>query len=155
MNLMTRFERWEPFEELNFLRNRLNRTFSRFGTENEEELMATQWAPPADVFETKDAVVVKTELPGVSEKDIVIQIDNGVLSVQGERMFDKEAGDKEYRRIERAYGKFVRYFNLTPGIETKDITASFDAGVLEIRIPKKEEAKPKTIKVDVRKKLTT
>ena len=155
MNLMNRFDRWEPFEELNVLRNRLDRALSRFGTEKEEELLAAQWMPVADVFETPDDVVVKVELPGVNEKDITVQIQGGVLSIEGERSFEKDTTNKEFRRIERAYGKFARYFNLTPNIEAKDINATFDSGLLEIRIPKKEEAKPKTIKLDVKKKLTT
>lgn len=156
MNLMTRFDRWEPFEELSVLRNRLNRALTRFGNEiDEEPFLTTSWTPLADVFETKDAVMIRAEVPGVTEKDIAIQLDNNILTVQGERKLEKETDDKEYRRIERAYGKFVRSFTLTPNVETKDITAVFDNGVLEIKIPKKEEAKPKSIKLEVKKRLTT
>ena len=154
MNLM-KIDRWDPFEELTLLRNRLNRAFSRFGDETGEELLTTRWTPAADVFETKDAIIVKTELPGVMEKDISVQIENGVLTIEGERNLEKETVEKEYKRIERSYGKFARFFTLTPNVETKDVTAVFDNGVLEVRIPKKEEAKPKTIKLEVKKRLSS
>jgi HSP20 family protein len=155
MNLINRFETWDPFEELNLVRNRLNRAMSRYSEPGEEFLSTAGWTPVADVVETKDSIIVKAELPGVDEKDISVQIENGVLTLQGERKMEKKTEEKDYRRIERSYGKFLRAFTLTPTVEPKDITAAFENGILEVRIPKKEEAKPKSIKVDVRKRLSS
>jgi HSP20 family protein len=154
MTFLTRFERWDPFEELQGLRDRLNRTLRPLGVEG-EEIRAGSWSPAADVFETSDALFIKTELPGVSEKDIRIEVENNVLTLTGERQFEKKTDDLEFRRIERSYGTFSRYFNLIGGLDTKNVTAVFDGGVLEIRIPKSEEAKPKSIKVELKKNFSS
>jgi HSP20 family protein len=154
MSFLTKFERWDPFDELSGLRNRMDRLMARIGTENDEALFAAKWTPAADVVETKDAIVIKVELPGMTEKDLAIEIENGVLTLQGERLLEKETDEKGYRRIERAYGSFVRSFTLPPNVDGEKIVATFANGLLELEIPKKEEAKPRTIKVDVKKKLS-
>ncbi|HEX9160288.1 MAG TPA: Hsp20/alpha crystallin family protein [Thermoanaerobaculia bacterium] len=153
-NLMTRFDRVDPFDELTTLRNRFDRILNRFTGENvEEPMMTAKWAPAADVLETKDAYVVKAELPGVEEKNINVEIENGVLTLKGDKMFEKETEEKGYRRIERAYGNFLRTFTLPQNVYTDKITATFFNGVLEVTVPKKEEAKPRKITLDIKKKL--
>jgi HSP20 family protein len=154
MSFLTKFERWDPFEELTTLRNRMDRVMARIGNTPDEELFAANWAPTADVVETKDAILIKAELPGVNEKDISVEIENGVLTMKGERKYEKETEEKGYRRIERDYGTFVRSFTLPPNVNSDKISAAYANGVLELQIPKKEEAKPRTVKVDVAKKLS-
>jgi HSP20 family protein len=153
MTLLTRFERFDPFEDLNTLKGQFDRMLARFNPEFEEEVLTTPWTPAADVVETKDAIFIKAELPGMNEKDIKVEMENGVLTLRGERKLEKETTEKGYRRIERYYGKFVRYFTLPPTVEFNKIVATYNNGLLELEIPKKEEAKPKTIHVEVKKKL--
>lgn len=153
MNLMTRFDRWEPFEELNTLRNRLDRLVNRYTDEGEEPLLTARWTPLADIVETKDAFIVKAEIPGIDEKDVSVEIANNVLTIQGERKVETETEEKGYRRMERSYGKFLRSFTLPQNTMTDKVAANFTNGILEVTIPKKEEAKPRKITVDVRKKL--
>jgi HSP20 family protein len=150
MTLLTRLERWDPFDELTTLRNRMDRLWSRM---TEEEPALANWSPTSDVIETKDDIVIKAELPGIDAKDVDVQIENGVLSIQGQRNAEKETEDNGFRRIERAYGSFFRSFVLPPNVEAEQIAATFVNGVLEVRMPKKEEAKPRAIKVDVKKQL--
>jgi HSP20 family protein len=153
MTLLTRFERFDPFADLTTMRNQFDRLLARFNPEFEEEVLSTEWAPTADVVETRDAIFVKAELPGMTEKDIKVEMENGVLTLRGERKLEKETTDKGYRHIERTYGKFVRAFTLPPNVDFNKITAAYNNGLLELEIPKKEEAKPKTINVEVKKKL--
>jgi HSP20 family protein len=154
MNFLTRFDRWEPFEELTALRNRMDRVLSRIA-DPEKELFDATWAPITDVVETKDAVVLKAEIPGLKEKDISIEVENGVVTIQGQREFEGETESKGFRRIERAYGKFLRSFTLPPNVEPDKIHASYVNGLLEVVIPKSEVAKPKKIKLDVPRTLGT
>lgn len=155
MNFLTKFESWDPFEELSTLRNRMDRLRARVaGDPANEELFPSQWVPASDVVETKNAIVVKAELPGLTEKDITVEIENGVLVIKGERKFEKETDEKGYRRIERAYGNFVRTFTLPPNVAQEKIHAAYTNGLLEVEIPKKEEARPKTINIAVNKKLS-
>lgn len=153
MSLLTKFERWDPFEELGTLRNRMDRLFTRMNAQEEAPL--TGWAPLADIFETKDAILVKMELPGIDEKFIKVEIENGVLTITGEREIENETEDLGYRRIERSYGKFFRAFNLPTNVDPEKILAKFDKGLLEVHIPKKESAKPRAIKVELKKQLAS
>ena len=150
MTFLTRFERWDPFDELTTLRNRMDRLVSRM-TDDEEQIMQGRWTPTTDVVETNDAIVLKAELPGIKEKDISIQVENGTLMIQGERNFEEKTEEKGYRRIERSYGKFVRTFTLPPNVAVDNIKAVYMDGVLEVTIPKKEEAKPRKIEVTAKK----
>lgn len=152
MTFLTKFENFEPLDELALLRNRFDRLMNKF--DNETELFTTQWAPPADILETKNAIFIKAELPGLMEKDIHIELENNVLTINGERKFEKETTGKDYRRVERDYGKFVRSFTLPANVMPEKITAAYNNGLLEIELPKKEEAKPKTINIDLKKKLS-
>ena len=153
MTFLTKFDRWDPFDELTTLRNRMDRLWSRMTAEDEPAL--ANWSPTADVLETKDDIVIKAELPGIEAKNVDVQIENGVLSIQGERNAEQATEEKGFRRIERSYGSFFRSFALPPNVEVEKIAATFVNGVLEVRLPKKEEAKPRSIKVEVKKQLAT
>lgn len=155
MTLLTRFEKWDPIDEMTTLRNRMDRLFAKFGDDYEEPIFSGNWMPTTDVFETKDAIVVKAELPGMLEKDIDIELENNVLTISGERKFEEKTEEKGYQRFERKYGKFVRTFTLPPNVMAEKIDANYANGVLEVTIPKKEEAKPKKIKLEVKKGLAT
>ncbi len=151
MTFLTRFERWDPTDELMTLRNSMDRLWSRMTAENEPAL--ANWAPTSDVVETKDEIVIKAELPGLDEKDVNVEIENGVLTIKGERHAEQETNEKDYRRMERSYGSFLRTFALPTNIEAEKISATFTNGLLEVHMPKKEGAKPRTIKVEVKKQL--
>jgi HSP20 family protein len=154
MTQLARFERWDPFEELSLLRNRVNRLLPRFNVEPEQELFTAEWAPAADVIETIDAIVIKAEVPGMTEKDITVQLENNLLTIRGERKIEKDMKEKDFRRIERAYGTFTRTFTLPNNVDFDKITATTTNGLLEIEVPKKEALKPKTIQIEAKKKLT-
>lgn len=153
MTLLTRFERFDPFADLSTLRNQFDRVIARLNPEEEGEIRTMEWAPTADVIENRDSILVRAELPGLTEKDVKVEMENGILTIRGERKLEKETTEKGYRHIERTYGKFVRAFTLPPNVDYNKITAGFTNGLLEIEIPKKEEAKPKAIHIEVKKKL--
>lgn len=142
--------RWDPFRDLIGLQERMNRlfdeTFSRRG--GEQPLGITTWSPAVDIYETENAFVVKVELPGLTKDDIEVQIHDGILTLKGERKFEKEVKEENYHRIERAYGTFQRSFSLPTAVEEDKIKASFKDGVLEVNLPKAEAVKPKQIKVE-------
>jgi HSP20 family protein len=151
MTFLTRFERWDPFEEMTTLRNRMDRLWSRMTTEDTPAL--ADWSPASDVVESKDEIVIKAELPGIDEKNVDVEIESGVLTIKGERNAEKETEEKGYQRIERSYGSFLRSFALPPSVEPEKVSATFTNGLLEVHLPKKEGAKPRSIKVDVKKQL--
>lgn len=153
MTFLTKFDRWDPFDELTTLRNRMDRLWSRMTAE--EETALAKWSPTADVIETKDEIVIKAELPGIDEKNVDVEIESGVLTIKGERNAEKETEEKGYRRIERSYGSFLRSFTLPPNVEPEKIGASFANGLLEVHLPKKEDAKPRSVKVEVKKPLAS
>lgn len=145
--------RYDPFEEIVPLRNKVDRLFNRFFEAEEEPMLTAKWAPVADILETKDAYIVRAELPGFEEKDINIEIENNVLTLKGERKFEAKTEEKDFRRIERNYGQFMRTFTLPQNVYTDKITAVYVNGVIEVTVPKKEEAKPKKINLEIKKKL--
>ncbi|HQR44810.1 MAG TPA: Hsp20/alpha crystallin family protein [Thermoanaerobaculia bacterium] len=143
--------RWnDPFRDLAALQDRMNRLFegTLSRTRNEEELFTGTWAPPVDIYETKDKITLKAELPGFDEKQIALRFEDGVLTIEGERKFEKETGDENYHRVERSYGKFVRSFAIPAGVDGDRIGASFSNGVLTVELPKREETKPKQIRIE-------
>ncbi len=148
---MTVITRWDPFREFSTLQDRMNRLFrDSYGPEGREEtLNNTSFAPPVDVYEDEHSVNVKIEVPGVDEKDIDVRIENNVLTVHGERKFEKEEKQENFRRLERQYGSFTRTFTLPTTVDAEKVAASYDKGILKIALPKKAEAKPKQIKVSV------
>ena len=146
---MTVLTRWDPFREFSTLQDRMNRLFQEsFGREGREEsLTTTSFAPAVD--EDEHNVTLKIEVPGIDEKDIDVRVENNTLTVHGERKFEKEEKEENYRRIERQYGSFIRSFTLPNTVDSENISADYDKGVLNIRLAKKAEAKPKQVKVNV------
>ena len=151
MSFLTRFERWDPVDEMLTLRKGMDRLWTRL---SQDDVPLANWSPTSDIVETKDEIVVRAELPGMTEKEVDIEIENGVLTIKGERIAEQETGEKGYRRIEREYGTFLRTFTLPANIEAEKIAATFVNGLLEVHLPKKEGAKPKTIKIDVKPQLS-
>ncbi len=147
--------RFDPFDELIPLRNKVDRLFNLYSGKEEEPMFTARWAPVADILETKDNYIVRAEIPGMDEKDISVEIENGVLTLKGERKFEAKTEEKDFRRIERSYGQFLRSFTLPQNVNTDKITAAYVNGVIDVIIPKKEEAKPKKITLEVKKKLAS
>jgi len=114
-----------------------------------EQNTTRPWAPPVDIFETDNALILKADVPDVDIKGVDIQIENGTLTLKGERKFEKDEKNKGFHRIERSYGSFVRYFTLPETVDTENVQADYNNGVLTVTLPKKEVAKPKSIKVQV------
>src|SRR6201987_2864930 len=147
---MTVLTRWDPFREFTTLQDRMNRLFQQsFGEGREESLTTGAFAPAVDVYEDEHHVTLKIEVPGIDEKDLDIRVENNILSVHGERKFEKEEKEENYRRIERQYGSFTRSFTLPSSVDPGQVSANYDRGVLKITLAKKAEAKPKQIKVNV------
>ena len=141
--------RWDPFRDLNMLQDRMNRMFDDAGRtwRTDEPAATTTWSPAVDIFETEGEIVVKAELPGMERKDIALNLENNVLTVKGERRFTKETKDDNYHRIERSYGTFSRSFSIPATVDEEKIRADYKDGVLKIVLPKKEQAKPKQIRI--------
>jgi len=148
---MTMITRWDPFREFVTLQNRMNRLFhDSFEPEGTNEaLTTTRFTPAVDVYEDEHNVTLKIEVPGIDEKDIDVRVENNTLTVHGERKFEKEEKEENYRRVERQYGSFTRTFTLPTTVDHENIQADYDKGVLKIKLAKKAEAKPKQIKVNV------
>ena len=146
---MTVLTRWDPFREFSTLQDRMNRLFRDSYGEREEALTTSTFAPPVDVYEDEHNVTLKIEVPGIDEKDIDVRVENNNLTVHGERKFEKDEKEENYRRVERRYGSFTRTFTLPNTVETENVSANYDKGVLKIKLAKKAEAKPKQIKVNI------
>src|SRR5271163_1415219 len=150
---MTVLTRFEPFREFSTLQDRINRVFREsygHGPAGQGEALTTSsFAPPVDVYEDEHTVTLKIEVPGIDEKDIDVRIENNTLTVHGERKFEKEEKEENYRRVERQYGSFTRSFTLPTTVDAEKVSANYDKGVLKIALAKKAEAKPKQIKVNV------
>ena len=147
---MTVLTRWEPFREFSTLQDRMNRLFRETqGNSQDESLTSSSFAPAVDVYEDEHNVTLKIEVPGIDEKAIDVRIENNTLTVHGERKIEKEEKEENYRRVERQYGSFTRTFNLPPSVDAEKVQADYDKGVLNITLPKKAEAKPKQIRVNV------
>src|SRR6202158_1547012 len=149
---MTLITRYDPFREFVTLQDRMNRLFRdpRGPEGHDESLTTTAFAPPVDVYEDEHNIPLKSEVPGIDEKDIDVRIENNTLTVHGERTFEKEEKEENYRRVERQYGGFTRTFTLPSSVDTGQVSADYEKGVLKINLAKKAEAKPKQIKVNVR-----
>jgi HSP20 family protein len=145
---MATLNRWEPFRNAATLHEQLNRVFGE-GFHRQEDSNLTTWAPAVDILETEHELVVKADLPDVDPKDLDIRVENNILTIRGERKFEKQVNDGNYLRIERAYGSFARSFSLANTVNSEAIRADYQNGVLTLHIPKREEAKPKQIKVNV------
>ena len=151
---MTLLTRWEPFREFPTMQdrmNRMNRLFRESYTPEgpEEALTTTTLAPPVDIYEDEHNIILKIEVPGIDEKDIDVRVENTTLTVHGERKIEKEEKEENFRRVERQYGSFTRSFTLPSSIDSGQVSAHYDQGVLKISLAKKAEAKPTQIKVNV------
>ncbi len=146
--------RWlDPFRDLSSIQERMNQIFEDALARSrgrEEGLRSGMWTPAVDIYENNDSVVVKAELPGVERDQISVEVKDGILSLRGERRFEKEVKEESYHRIERSYGSFQRSFSLPVSVDQEKVTAHFRNGVLEVTLPKKEQAKPKQIQVNVK-----
>jgi HSP20 family protein len=127
----------------------VNRLFNDVLDRSSEESSLTSWAPAVDIYETEHELVVKADLPDVDAKDLDIRVENNILTIRGDRKFEKKVAEENYLRVERAYGAFSRSFSLANTVNSEAIKADYQDGVLTLTIPKREEAKPKQIKVNV------
>lgn len=137
--------------ELSNLQTQLHRIFepfARFASQDDEDLVSGTWVPPVDVAETQEKIIVRAEVPGMRQEDIQIEFENGLLTIKGERKIEKSEG-MTWHRVERVYGNFSRSFTLPRTVDPEKIAASYREGILEIDVPKKEEAKPKNIRIAV------
>lgn len=141
--------RFEPFSGVSSFQNQINRLFNEAFDRSSNESSLTTWAPPVDIYETEQALVVKADLPDVKPEELDIRVENNVVTIRGERKFDKKVQEENYLRVERSYGSFARSFSLANTVNTEAIQADYKDGVLTLSIPKREEAKPKQIKVRV------
>ena len=144
--------RLDPFKEVTFLQDRVNRLFEEAwgrGRRNDEEAISGSWAPAVDVRETKDALEVHAELPGIEPAEVEISVENSILTLKGTRNFEKATEGQTYHRVERAYGAFERSFTLPTNVDPERIQAVYRQGVLHLTLPKREEAKPKSISIKV------
>ena len=147
---MTVFTRWDPFRELTSLQGRMSRLFEEhYGQGREESLTAGAFVPPVDIYEDEHGIQLKLEVPGIDQKDLDVQVENNVLTVTGERKFEKEEKEENFHRIERRYGSFYRAFTLPSTISSENVHAEYKAGVLKLELKKKAEAQPKQIKVNI------
>ena len=150
MNTLTR---WDPFRELDELSNRLATMFGRAPVrrdgDREESMIITEWAPLVDIIENATEYLIKAELPEIKKEDVKVTVENGVLTLHGERRFEKEDKGKQYHRVERAYGSFSRSFTLPEDADGSKVNAEFKDGVLSVHLVKDEKAKAKTIEVKV------
>jgi len=147
---MTSLNRWEPFRATSNLHDQLNRMFTDLLDRSpSRESNLTTWAPAADIYETEHELVVKVDLPDVDPKELDIRVENNLLTIRGERKFENKVSESNYLRVERSYGSFARSFALANTVNAEAIKADYQNGVLALIIPKREEAKPKQIKVNV------
>jgi HSP20 family protein len=159
MNTLLRWDptsrtRWNPFKDhdRDELESRLATLLAaREATANggKEALTVAQWSPLVDITEDEKEYLIKAELPGLKKEDVRLTVDNDVLSVSGERKFEKEENGKKYHRIERAYGSFVRSFSLSEDADGRNVTADFKDGVLQVHLAKSVKAKPKAVEIQI------
>jgi len=147
MNAITNLD---PFRGLTSLQDQVNRLFNGAFTQGRtvQADLAT-WAPAVDIYEGQNELVANVDLPGVEEKDIDLRLENNTLTIRGERKFEKSVNEESYLRVERAYGSFTRTFSLPNTVNPDAINASYSNGVLTVRLPKREESKPKQVKINV------
>ena len=140
--------KYDPFREMRSLQDEVNRLFaSSFSRGDDNELMRGAWSPQVDIFENKDQIVLEAELPGMKPEDVNISIENNVLTLHGERKFEKKDEKDNFHRVERAYGSFTRSFTLPPTVSSENAQAEFENGVLRLTLAKREEAKPRRIEI--------
>jgi HSP20 family protein len=143
--------RFDPFREMASLQDRVNRMFADAYARPDDDVMTRgAWVPPVDIYQTdQHELVLKAELPDISREDIGLKVENNTLTVTGQKKMDSNVQDHQYHRIERTFGSFSRSFTLPPTVDTNAIAADYKDGVLTVRLPLREEAKPKQIQVQV------
>jgi len=145
--------KYDPFHDLRSLQDEVNRLFSmsfpRGGArqQQQDEIMRGAWTPSVDIYEGKDEIVLEAELPGMKAEDVNISIENNVLTLHGERKFEKKDDGDNFHRVERSYGSFTRSFTLPPTVSSENANAEFENGVLRLTLAKREEAKPRRIEI--------
>jgi HSP20 family protein len=140
--------KYDPFREIRNLQEEMNRLFASTFTRNAEtDLMSGAWSPSVDIFENQNEIVLEAELAGLKPEDVEISIENNVLTIRGERKFEKKEEGDNFHRVERSYGSFTRSFTLPPTVQTENVTAEFENGVLRLVLAKREEAKPRRIEI--------
>jgi len=152
MNNLTKWEHfkdWDPFSELDEFHNRLSSFFGRSPVHRNREATFASWSPAVDIAEDEKEFLVKAELPEVKKEDVHVSVENGVLTISGERKFEKEEKNKRYHRTERSYGSFTRSFSLPDGADAGKVRAEFKDGLLRVHMPKSESVKPRQIDVKV------
>ena len=144
MNLVT----YDPFRELRGLQDDINRAFSSsFNRSGDNELMRGAWSPNVDIYENKEQIVLEAELPGMNREDFDLSVENNVITLRGERQFEKKEEQDNFHRVERSYGSFTRSFTLPPTVASDSADAEFENGVLRLTLAKREEAKPRRIEI--------
>ena len=142
--------RFDPFRELTTLQDRMNRLFGDVYLRDEDIAQRGNWVPPVDIFETSGRdLVIKVELPDVNREDVEVTVENSTLTIRGEKKMPADVKEDQFRRVERRYGRFTRSFTLPNTVDTSKVSAEFKNGVLTVTLPFKEEAKPRTINVEV------
>jgi len=152
MNSLTKwdpFKDWDPVRELDEFQNRLTSFFGKHPSRQREGMISADWSPSVDIIEDDKEFLVKAELPEVQKQDVHVTVDNGYLTIQGERKFENEQKNKRFHRSERAYGSFVRSFSLPEGADPSKVRAEFKDGLLQIHMPKSDKAQRKLIEVKV------
>lgn len=153
-----KIRKWNPFNEMMLLSENLNKMFNRFFDEGlltpgrtifSDELTEGTWSPDVDIYENKDSIIVKADLPGVEKENVKVEVKDNILSIRGERKEEKELKEHNVYRLERRYGEFIRNFRLPLKVDATKIKAKYKDGILEITLPKPEEEKGKEIKVEV------
>jgi len=141
--------RWDPFRDMVTLREKMNRLFedSLAQKGEDKDRFTSNWAPAVDIYETANELVLTAEVPGIDEKDIEIKVEDNTLTLKGERKFEKETKEENFHRIERSYGSFFRAFSLPNSVDPDRIQAEHENGVLRVVMPKRQELKPKTVKI--------
>jgi HSP20 family protein len=146
---MNSITRWEPFRGLSTLQDEVNRLFESTFKAKGDSSTLTAWAPAVDIYETENELVIKADLPDLSEKDIDVRVENNMLTIRGERKYDQTVKEDNYLRVERSYGSFSRSFSLPNTVKSEAIQASYKNGVLKVELPKRSDAKPKQVKINV------
>jgi HSP20 family protein len=146
MNLV----KWNPFNELEDVSNRLNSLFGRLPARTESgQLALADWTPSVDISETDAAYLIKAEIPEVGKENVKVTLQNGMLTIAGERKQEKEEKNKKFHRIERSFGSFTRSFRVPEDADSTTVTAEFKDGVLNVTLPKSEKAQSKSIDVKI------
>lgn len=147
---MTTLTCWDPLRSLSPFHRQMNRLFEEaLGRGETDDSVLTSWAPAVDIYETEAELILKADLPDVLEKEIDIRVENNTLTIRGDRKFEKQLADENYLRLERAYGSFSRSFSLPNTVNADAIRAEYRNGVLTVRMPKREESRPKQIHVNI------